>query len=204
MVFFLAFFFIIFSRSTVKIGSFCQSQTRPTIFEIASDLNITIFPSIVKSLILHTLKAFSILAIWLSKLIFCSSFLLQEKCIPRMLAVYLFKLMHCMPQSATLTPFRYLFQQFHILIYSVSDQKFLKNCQKPSKFQLQMFVWFLTKKVVPSAYALYKKSCSNILSLSMFWFDLTTAITTSTLIWTSKLILDLLGVYLFLNWNTSR
>ena len=42
-------------------------KARCTIFEIASDFNITMFPSIVKSLILHTLKTFLILAIWLLK-----------------------------------------------------------------------------------------------------------------------------------------
>ena len=47
-------------------------KARCTIFEIASDFNITMFPSIVKSLILHTLKTFLILAIWLLKRFFFS------------------------------------------------------------------------------------------------------------------------------------
>ena len=43
--------------TTVKIGT-VFIKARCTIFEIAIDLNITIFPSIVKSLILHTFKIF--------------------------------------------------------------------------------------------------------------------------------------------------
>ena len=47
-------------------------KARCTIFEIASDFNITIFPSILESLILHTLQTFLILAIWLLKRFFFS------------------------------------------------------------------------------------------------------------------------------------
>ena len=54
-------FFVIFNCSTVKVGTFFF-KARCTIFEIASELKITIFHSISRSLILHTFKSFLILA----------------------------------------------------------------------------------------------------------------------------------------------
>ena len=82
-------------------------KARCTIFEIASDFNITMFPSIVKSLILHTLKTFLILAIMVIKKIFLlQAFLLQEKGFLRILTISLFKWVHYMLPSATLTSFR--------------------------------------------------------------------------------------------------
>ena len=56
------FFFIILNCSTVKIGT-VFIKDRCTALQIASDLNITMFPSVVKSLILHTFKTCSISAI---------------------------------------------------------------------------------------------------------------------------------------------
>ena len=46
--------------------------------------------------------------------------------------------------------------------------------------------------MVSLAYAVYKKSCSNILSLSLFWFDTSS---TGMNVWAD---IDILGVDLFL------
>ena len=131
----------IFKCFTVKIDTvFIKAKCK--IFKTASDLNITIFPSIVKPL--H---------------IFDLSYMIIEVCIPRILTVSLFvwiDLLHaaecrsCPSQETCSSNFTFQFIRFQTVKIFITD------------------VWFLTKKVLSSAYAGYKKSCSNIFSLSMF------------------------------------
>ena len=72
-----------------------------------------------------------------------------------------------MPQSATPVPHRKPVPAIsHFNLFGFRPE-IIKKLLKSVKLFITD-VWFLTKKVVSSAYAGYKKSCSNILSLSMF------------------------------------
>ena len=65
-----------------------------------------------------------------------------------------------MPQSATLTTFR-------APVSGISHFDFFEKLTKAFKISIAD-IWFLTKEVVSLAYAVCKKSCSNILNLLMF------------------------------------
>ena len=67
--------FIMFNCYIAKIGLLII-KVRCTTFKITSDLYATIFPSIFKFFILHTVKTFLILVIRILKFFSCSSFFL--------------------------------------------------------------------------------------------------------------------------------
>ena len=132
------------------------------------------FNCYVSHLIFHNIKLFLILVIWLN--------LLQAFYFKKIVFSEFQQILHlswCIAcgRVPLLPHSDQLFQQFYILIYSVKT----RNFEKFSKiFKISItYLWFLTRKVISSSYAVYKKSCSSILSLSMFWFDLITANTIS-------------------------
>ena len=88
-----------------------------------------------------------------------------EKCIVRILTVCSFKLMHCMPSRTTVTSFRAPIPAIsHFDLFGSRPEIF----EKLSKTKIHITdVCCLTAKV-ELAYAVYKRSCSNILSLPMF------------------------------------
>ena len=75
--------------------------------------------------------------------------------------------MHCMPQSTTPTPFKAPIPAIlHFDLLNFRPEIF-RNLSKAFKISVTD-VWFLTKKKASLTYAVYKKSCSNILNLSIF------------------------------------
>ena len=72
-----------------------------------------------------------------------------------------------MPQSATPTSVRAPIPAFPYFDLFGFRLDFLKNLSKTFKISITD-ICLMTRKVVSSAYAVHKKSCSKILSLPMF------------------------------------
>ena len=153
-----------------------------------------------QSLILHTPKSFSIFATWLLKACSSSSFLLQEKCIPRILTVSSFKLIHCMLQSATLTPFGAPIPA--ILRFDLFGFRpaFFENLSKTFKIYIYITCLVFNKESGANSLCTIQKIMFKCYLFKCQCFDLISSLQIQllTLKWISKEILDLFGVHLFL------